>query len=125
MKSLKTKGVSVEANVQDTSILKTGKGRHVYKVIADYHPEGYAIHRKEFVVPKEEYGAAQALQKISVTFLPSRPSVSAAGTHVHPDTEPMAIGAGVFIVALLITCYFRKLAKKIDKAIYGDAQQSK
>ena len=123
MKSLTTKGTRVAAEVQDVSILNTGKGRRVYKVVADYHPEGYPIHRKEFVVRQEEYDAAQTSRKISVTFLPSKPSVSSAGDDVRPDTEPMAIGAGVFIVALLIMLYFRKKDKEIDKTICGEAQQ--
>ena len=30
--------------------MNTGKGRQVYKVVAEYQPEGHANHRKEFVV---------------------------------------------------------------------------
>jgi hypothetical protein len=121
-KSLKTKGLTVEAQVQETSIFNTGKGRSVYKVVADYHPEGRPIHRKEFVVRQDEYEKAETTKKIPVTFLPSDPSVSAAGAEVHPDNEPMAIGAGVFVVAFLIWLYFRRKSKEIDEAIFGKAQ---
>lgn len=100
-KGLKTKGVTVEAQVQNTSTLNTGKGRRVYNLVADYRPEGHPIHRKEFVVRQDEYESAKSTGKIPVTFLADKPSVSAAGADVHPDNEPMAIGVGVFVVALL------------------------
>jgi hypothetical protein len=123
MKSLKTKGITVDAEVQDVSILNTGKGRRVYKVVADYHPDGYPIHRKEFVVRKGEYDTADTSRKISVTFLAAKPSVSSAGDEVRSDTEPMAIGVGVFVVASMILFYFKKKDKEIEKAIFGEAQQ--
>ena len=123
LNGLKTKGVTLEAQVQDTSTLSTGRGRRVYKVVADYRPQGHPIYRKEFVVRHEEYESARATGKIPVTFLTDKPTVSAAGADVHPDCEPMAIGAGVFIVALLIWLYFRKKSKEIEGAILGSAQQ--
>ena len=122
-KGLKEKGVTVEAQVQDSSTLNTGKGRRVYKVVADYRPAGRPIHRKEFVVRQEEYESAKATGKIPVTFLADKPAVSAAGADVHPDNEPMAIGSGVFIVAVFVWFYFRKKSKEIEAAILGNAQQ--
>lgn len=120
MKSLKVKGITVQADVRDCSILNTGEGRHVYKVTADYQPAEYPIHRKEFIVQKNEYEEAQASRKIAVMFLPEDPSVSAAGTVIHPDTEPMIIGAGVFSVALAILLYFKKKKKDLKNAIYEE-----
>jgi hypothetical protein len=122
MMNLKTKGVRVEAAVQDASIMDTGKGRRVYKVWADYRPEGNTIYRKEFVVRQAEYDAARATKKIPVIFLADKPTVSAAGTEVRPDNEPMAIGGGVFIVSLLIGLYLRKKYKEIDAALFGKAE---
>ena len=111
LRGLKTKGVTVEAKVLDTNILNTGKGRRVYRVVAGYRPKGYPIHCREFVVRQEEYEAAKATGKIPVTFLADKPAVSAAGIEVSPDNEPIVLGAGVFIVALLLWLYFRKNKK--------------
>lgn len=122
MKNLTTKGATVEGTVVDTSILQTGKGREVFRVVADYHPEGFPIHRKLFTLPRVDYEQAQKSGKISVIFLPAKPAVSAAGTSVRPDNEPMAIGVGVFLVALVIGLYFRKKGREIETAIYGEAQ---
>jgi hypothetical protein len=45
-----------------------------------------------------------------------------AGAEVRPDTEPMAIGVGVFIVSLLIVLYFWRKGRQIDRAILGPAE---
>jgi len=113
VKGLRTKGITVEATVVDTSVLNTGKGRRAYKVVADYHPEGHPIHRKFFNVPEDQYNRARETGKISVTYLPAEPLVSAAGDEIHPPTELMAIGAGVFVVCLLIWTYFRRRQKAL------------
>ena len=121
MKGLKTKGVTVEAKVLDTSILNTGKGRRVYKVVAGYRPKGHPIYCREFVVRQAEYETAKATGKIPVTFLADKPTVSVAGTEVRTDNEPIVLGAGVFIVALFIWLYFRKKQKEIEAVFMGNA----
>jgi hypothetical protein len=108
MNGLETKGVTIEAKVLDTNILNTGKGRRVYKVVAGYRPKGRPIYCREFIVRQEEYETAKATGKIPVTFLADKPAVSAAGSEVRPDNEPIVLGAGVFVIALFICLCFRK-----------------
>lgn len=125
-KLLLTTGVSVEATVRDTSTLGTGKGRQVFKVVADYRPEGYPVHRKEFVVRQEEYESARATGTIPVKYLPGKPTLSAAGAAVRPDSEPMAIGVGLFAVSALIWLYFHRKGKEVEAALFegGESQGS-
>ena len=120
MKSLGTKGTRVTADVIECGVLNTGKGRRVYKVVADYKVSEALIGRKEFIVQKEEYDAATATKKIDVTFLPNKPEVSAAGKTIRPDTEMMAIGGGVFGFGVLVFFYFRQKDKEIERAIKGE-----
>ncbi len=119
VKGLKSNGVTVEATVVETSVMNTGKGRRVYKVVADYHPEGHPIHRKFFHVSEDEYNRARETGKISVTYLPAEPLRSAAGDEIHPPTESMAIGAGIFVVCLLVWNHFRKK----QKALLAEVEQ--
>jgi hypothetical protein len=73
------------------------------------------------VVRQAEYETAKATGKIPVTFLADKPAVSAAGTEVRTDNEPIVLGAGVFIVALFIWLYFRKKQKEIEAVFMGNA----
>jgi hypothetical protein len=120
MKSLAAKGTRVTADVIECSVLNTGKGRRVYKVVADYKVSEALIGRKEFIVQQDEYDAATATKKIDITFLPNKPEVSSAGKTIRPDTEMMAIGGGVFVFGVIAFSYFRRKDREIERAIKGE-----
>jgi hypothetical protein len=109
---LREEGKTTEGTVVDSSTLATGKGRTSCRLVVDYKPEGFPIHRKEFLgVLPQVFEQATATRKIPVRYLASKPAVSAIGEQIRADTEPMAIGVGVFVVSFLIWLYFRKKAK--------------
>jgi len=119
---LRQEGKTTEGTVVDSSALATGKDRTSYRLVVDYRPEGFPIHRKEFLgVLPQVYQHATVTRRIPIRYLPTKPAVSAVGEQVQADTELMAIGAGVFIVSFLIWMYFKKKYRDIDTAIYGKA----
>ena len=104
--------------------MNTGKGRQVYKVVAEYQPEGHPNYRKEFVVRQDEFESAKSTGKIPVTYLADKPTVSAAGAEIHADMSIMAAGAGVFVVALLVLLVSRNMTKQMAAGMPGSAQQA-
>jgi len=118
---LRKEGRTTDGTVIDGSAVSTGLGRTSYRLVVEYKPEGFPTHRKTFArVLPQTYEAATTARKIQVRYLPDKPAVSALGDHIAADTEPMAIGAGVFVVSLVIWLYFRRKYREFDAAIHGE-----
>lgn len=119
---LREEGHTVEGTVVESQALATGKGRTSHRLTVEYRPDGLPRHRKHFLgVPVAVAEAAQASGKVPVRYLPGRPFVAMVGDAARIDTEPMAIGAGVFLAGLAGTIYLRRRNQQIDRAMFGPA----
>lgn len=119
---LKTEGVEVPGTLVDSSTLNTGKGRTSYHVTLDYTPtDGATTYRKEFFVSEALYDTARQAGQLPVTYLPSDPTVSAAGEDIPFQTEQFAIGGGLILAACGVWYYLRRQMQQVEDYITGAA----
>jgi hypothetical protein len=117
---LREHGVKTEGTLFDSSVLNTGKGRRSYDVIVDYdakeNKQGY---RKRFNVSEGVFNEITRTGKTTVTYLPSDPTQSAVGDVIKADTEPLAIGVGLFLVGIAVHFYLRRQASRLEAYVTG------
>ena len=119
---LKSQGVQVPGILVDSNTPSTGKGRTSYRITLDYKSVDNEItYRKEFVVSEAVYSQARQAGQVPVIFLPSDPTVSAAGGRIDAETEPFAIGAGLLVFAFALRYYLRREMRKVEAYITAEA----
>jgi len=118
---LRSEGISTLGTLFDSRTVDTGRGRTSYRITLDYQPEGSEMAlRKEFVVPQPLYHLAQQTQKMPVIYLPSDPTTSQVGAIPKFDPEPIAMGAGLLLLATAVRFYLWGKMRQVEKFV-GDA----
>ena len=121
MQRLGREGKQVPGTLVDSSTLNTGKGRTSYHLMLDYQPPNSEItYRKEFFVAQSIYDQALKAGQVPVTYLPSDPTLSTASQQAKGDTEPLAIGGGLLLVAVGIWAYRRWQVRRVMRYVLGE-----
>lgn len=112
---LRSEGITTLGTLVDSETVKIGRSRTSYRVTLDYQPDGSELAlRKEFTVPQVLYHLALQAKQLPVTYLPRNPGTAQVGTKPTLDLEPLAMGAGLLLIALVTRLYLWRKMQQVE-----------
>lgn len=119
---LRADGITTLGTLFDSQTVPTGRSRVSYRVTLDYQPEGSELAlRKEFSVPQVLYHLARQAKQLPVTYLPHNPAISQVGTQPTSDPEPLVLGSGLLVLALVVRIYLWIKRREMEESATGRA----